>query len=816
MVEGTSTELAMYKRVVLLAVFPDLLRAARMELLKVTLKEDFGLSGLDCGFNCCLHDVCNLLHRNNGLLTNIPFVDSDGTAYVHVGQLKLPPNKSFLAPPLALVLQAVRHIFSRYDLAALLGCFKEATRSDKESEENPDGMFVSEENPDRMSEDNPDDPEDSPGFGELGRPSFTLSGESVVKAYALHFLALAAAFGNFGALPADLLSLLSGVPVNLDCHREAPAALVQNHFQNILKQSMEKRITEWAHWDFLEQHRELKEQGDFSEAIYELNAKLIDPSLKINLRNSQRLANLMDPQKTPPSFRPCINDLRQFLHDDADELPFTKTMLNHPMFFMGSSVAKTTGLMKQMYSHSERSFTLTCKALADEWLQACLSHKPQGGDNKWPKPPNLDTYLMHRHNVSFLINLVDACWKKAAGDMFMSDILMKFKRDCQSFYGQIKSMRDEFNQEVHLIPLEEDARNSFLLKLSRKHFPCLDDFLNKGDQQAKEEEELRSREENRRTATQRRDECVQFLEVELQEAELQVKAYDELVSKLKVSRQVASQTHAQEYLKQKEDHMKHILIHRIAQQDQESRERFAGLDTMMNEQVQAFRRHIAKFTKLPETDVYILINLNFSLRRMGQQGKFQATKIGTGLQLCMCPQDAVLYRPPEWVSKNEEVDVFQRELRDALFGMPQRGKVPSFNKNELSLSRTFTRKAGGQFACNRITAIFARKAKGKCQTADYYHADSWLETHEEAQVWGSEDMWATTSMSDLPLNIHGIWNDQLQEYVSSSNATKRDRLGSSGIQYDAEIFSRLCKGPLDANKAVGIYDPGFMMGDSAA
>ena len=801
MVEGTSTEVAIYRRVVLFVVLPDLLTASRRAGLALTVKDDLGLSGIDELTD--LYDVCSLLHHKKGLLSTIPTLVPDGNAVVHVGQLKLPPKQSFLAPALALVLQAVRHIFAKYTFAPLSGFF---------TEDSPGHSTVPQDSPGHGRV-----PEDSPGFdGPLNR-SFILNGENVARGFAVQALALATASSNFQNFPADLKSFLSQVPVvPVDCPTEAGAALVENHFQSVINQSMHKRVSEWSHYDYLVQHCDLS-HGDTIKAIQELNIKLKDDRLKLNLRKMQRLENLIDPQKTPAAFRSYINSFRQYLDDDAEDLHLTRTMLNNTLFFMGSAPTRTTGLVKEMYTQGDQSFMLTCQALGADWLQACNAHVPRDG-NKWPKQPSLETFVLHRHNVSFFINLLNKCWSKAAGDSFAADALSKFQQDYKPFYNLLKCMRDDFQAEAHTVRLEEDARYDFLLQLSRKHFPLFDNYLSQNEVSAKSVLEQSEREDAKRNVAKCTSECFQFLQSELTEAEATLKQYDVLVSKLKVSRNIAAQSHEQEYQKQKAIRMEAIRIHKLPQlsaEEASKEERFACLEFNMKEQMEKLRTYIASVTGLPETDVYILINLNLGLRRL-VDGSLQARKLGTGLLTCMKSQDAVLYRPVEWFSKTEQVELLQREIADAVFEAPQRKKAPIYTKTELSLAKKASKSIGGQFLGNRITAIFARHAAptAKVPKTEYVHADSWIDNHEESQLWGTDEIWASTSLMNLPLNETGVWNDADQDYVSLTNASRTIRVGSSGVEFDAEIFARLCQGPLDANKAVGIYDPGMMMGSS--
>ena len=788
MVDGTKEDMAVYQMVVMLLVIQDLEAAARRENLKISFKDVFGLDDVTCQAD--FYDICMLAHSNAKLWSSISHSDEKADkmatdSQVHVVQLKLPARGSFLSPPLTLVLQHVRDIFAGYKCSALIGHY--------ESEE--------------FRFDWPPEAEVNPA--DIPNQSFVLNSKSSLEAVAVQTLGVALSLCDLGQVPGRLTSLLSGLDVTVVCPSTAEDALVDNHVQNLRACSNTKRTSDWDHYDFVVQHCELS-KGTPKRGIDALNAQVQDASQKIHLRTMHRLSNLLDTKKTPPEFRELVNGLRRFMKDDSDDLPFTKTMINNALFFMGSSLAKTTGLVRSMHLHTAESFMLTCRALLNDWLRACAMHVPDDG-HKWPKQPTVDAYLFHRNHITFFINLMTSCWTKAAGDQFVTGVLTEFKADPRSYYKQIQEMKDVFQQESHTIPMEPEAQFEFLLRLSRVHFDVLDRFLKERESATLATRKTIELAEQSRNSELRTGECIQYLKDELQEAQQVLKEYDDLVSAFKVSRHNAVGLYTQEFEKEKRKRMEYVHLARTVQQDNESRERFALLDYKMQTEVKKFRTQIAEATGLPETDVFILFNINLSARKSTTHTKLYASKLGNGLQTSMAPQDAVLFRSPQWFSKGEDVELSQREVRDALFGKPSRDSVPSFNKTELSLSRVNSKKLGGQLSHRRTTATFARKTKSKNQS-ELVNTENWLESHHASHLWGSDELWADTCMMDLPNNEKGIWSGQLLDYISFANAGRRDRIASSGVDYECQIFSNLCQGPLSANKAVGIYDPGVMLG----
>lgn len=795
-IEGPSAELELFRKVLMLLVLPDLLTSAKTESSSNWLREEFGLPPDTNNLND-FYAVISCLSQRANLASSIPVKkDSEKTVFAHVGQLRLPPRDSFIAPALTVVIQTVRLFFSRHGVPPLSGYYVETSSYQVKSEASPDDDTI---------------PEDTPG--ELDTV-FILNGESMIDGLALQAVALASALGNRKDLPPDLIPFLSAVLVKIEPRSDPGQALVEHHFHNIVKDSVTKRVTEWTHYDFLSQHCKLS-AGDVHKGIQELNARLKDPSLKINLRTTKRLANLVDPVKTPPAFRLLVNNLRKYLDDDNEDLPFTKSMLNSHLFFVGSTLAtRVTNWMKQMHLHTEESFMLTCKFIADDWLKECKSHNPAEGDNKWPKQPALIAFEQHRLHVSFFVNLLQSYWSRVSDAAFITEQLGTFEQNYASWYPSIKLARDTFLADSHTVAIDDDeARLGFIVKLSRHHFPVLDEYLGNKEKMDRMETDARDHAEKQKNIEQNTLHCTQCIEAELVETEAILKQYDALVNKMKESKQIATTEHSKEFEKAKAALMEHLRVTELPKQDQESKDRFSCLDMRIQDRSAQFRKYISQTTGKSEKDVYLLFNINFSLRRM-TNAKMFAQKIGFALPSSMHEQDALLYRPVEWVSKQEDVDLLQRELKDALFGAPDRTRTPTFHKTELSLARTTLRKGGGQFTRNRVTATFARRTKGKSTTKDYIHADSWLENHQESELWGSEELWATTSMADLPLNEIGVWSETTEDYVSLSTAQKKSRVGSSGVAYDREIFERLCAGPLLEGKAVGIFDPCLMIGVS--
>ena len=580
---------------------------------------------------------------------------------------------------------------------------------------------------------------------------------------------------------------------------------VSNHCHNIIANSLNKSTTDWDHYDFLVQHRELS-NGDTSQGLKALNDKLKDPSLKIHMRTNKRLSNLLDPLKTPQMFRALSNSMRHQLEEDDIYMPFTKTMLNQALFYMKSSVPKSTGLTKLLFTLEEESFILMCEVIAAEWRRDCLSHKREE-DAKWPKPPTVTMFELHRHNIAVFRNLVTQCFD----DPFAKSLWDSFVQTPRHFYVQLDDFKKDFYQTVHAVN-DVDSRNwkSFLMQLSRKHFQCVEEHFRQLEVSQRLETEQEERVSKTKDSAKRTTECVLVLEAELHEAVSLVQQYDELVSKMNIDNKNAQQVYAAALEEQKNVMLSHLLLNPISQST-EDRERFTNLEQKLQCEVKALREHICQSTHLTANDVFILINLNFGLRRSASQTGL-AYKIGAILSTLLADQDAVLYRPVEWVASADDANMDRRDIRDALFGAPKRGATPVFHTTELSLSRTTLRKCGGQFTSPRINAVFGKKATGRRKINDYVRADDWLEAHGSAGIWGSESLWATTSMVDLPINELGIWSNGHQAYVSSGSASRRERMSSSGVAFDEEIFARLCQGPLAAGKAVGIYDPFTMQG----
>lgn len=790
MVECPKQEMVVYQMVVMLLVMSDLEAAARRENLKFSFLDAFGLDDVTCQKD--FYDISMFAHRNEKLWSctshSAENADQTATSQVHVVQLKLPARGSFLSPPLTLVLQHVRDIIAGYARPTLIGHY-ESEKIPVDAEGNP----AAEVNP----------------AGAIPSNSFVLNSKSTLHAVAVQTLGLALCLLDLGQVLDRLTSLLSRLDVTVVSPGNAVDSLVANHAQNIRNSANVKRNSDWDHYDYVVQHCALT-NGHPKQGIDQLNAQVSDSSQRINLRTMQRLGNLLDEKKTPPGFREVVNGLRKYIGDDSDDLPFTKTMINNNLFFMGSSLPKTTGLTRLLYCHTAESFMLTCHALINDWLKACVAHVPEDG-RKWPKQPTMEAYLFHRNNITFFINMMTECWQKAAGNEFVTQLLTDFKADPRSYYKTIQAMKDAFQDEAHTIPMEPEAQFEFLLRLSCDHFELLDRFLKDkalATLAAKRNTDLA---EQARNSELRTSECVQYLKDELQEVQQLLREYDDLVSTFKVSRHNTASVYARELEIEKQKRMQHVHVARSIQQDTQSRERFSLLDYKMQTDVVKFRKQIEEATGVPETDVFILFNINLAARKSTAHSKMYATKLGQALVTCMQPQDAVLYRPPNWFGKGEDVELAQREARDALLGKPSRDTQPFFNKIELSLLRAQSKKLGGQLSNRRSTAIFARKAKGKNQS-DLVSTENWLESHQAAQVWGSDELWADTCMMDLPNNEKGIWSGQSLDYISFANAGRRDRIASSGVEYECQIFANLCKGPLGANKAVGIYDPGVMLG----
>ena len=788
--EGTEAKLTIYRRTVLLSVLPELVNAAEIAGLRSSLIEQLTTIGIQVSntpVDIC--DVCQLLQSIGNADKTIPRQKKELASTIHVSQLHLRERRQFLVPPLSIVLQSIRLLLSSETMQPLSVQLLTVSRP----VEIPGAVQVT--------------PVEIPGKCE--QRAFLLNGESATTGFSAFLLAIAACSIKPEDVPSDLVMWLSALPVRIDTSCAAEEALLTNHVHNMISNALRKPITEWDHYDFLENYRSLS-CGDDTKGLKALNDRLKEPSLRINLRQSRRLASLLDRTKTPEEFRGKVNEIRQLLDDDDAYLPYSRSLLNQSFFYMKSSLLKSTGLTKLMYTLEKTSFLLVADVIAWEWKEACLglSHDQ---DTKWPKPPSVPVFEQHRFNIACFHNLVCHCLEEP----FSTQLWNLFAISPRKFYPQLLNFRKEFEATVHDVN-DADSRSwpSFLLQLSRQHFSVIDDHFKLIMSSELAQKDTVEREARIRDTSKRTSECAQVLETELQEALGFVQDYDTLVTKLNVDNKSAQQKYDMALEEEKKKLLGHVTLHPIGvTSTDEDRDRFSMLDSSFKRQIEVLRAHICSTTGLPENDVYILVNLNFGLKRANCLQ--QAKKIGNQMRTdsVLRAHDAVLYRPLEWVSATDDAHYLRREIRDALFGPPVRGSTPAFHTTELSLSRgSPSKKGGGQHVQTRINAVFAKKATGKRNQKEYVRADDWLEVHDTADLWGSELLWATTCMLELPLNESGIWNKANKSYMSAASASKKDRMSSSGVSFDAEIFARLCQGPLDAKKAVGIYDPCAMLG----